>query len=91
MPDTAIDPLYSKVGDLLRQCGAIVGQPGSIMSAVSSDPMQSLRVLEERLPAAGLRPREVPARGCDQIRLTVLDEIDRAVSITISVDPLRRA
>lgn len=91
MPDATIDPLYVRVGELLTECGTTVGQPGSMMRACSPDPSESLRALEGRLTSAGLRPREAPICRDDEVQLTVLDSIDRVVSITIYLDPLHRA
>ncbi|MEU4607502.1 hypothetical protein AB0F43_31340 [Kribbella sp. NPDC023972] len=92
MPDdAAIDPLYARVGELLTECGATVGEPGSMMRACSPNPSESLRALEKRLGGAGLRPRDVPTCRVDEVQFTVLDPIDRVVSITIYLDPLRRA
>jgi hypothetical protein len=91
MLDAPIDPLYARVVELLTQCGATVGQPGSLVRAMAPDPAVTLRALEERLAGAGLRPSGVPSYGRETVRLTVLDPIDRVVSITIVADPLRSA
>lgn len=91
MSEPRTDPLYAQVGELLTECGTTVGQLGSMMHAAAPEPTASLRALEDRLTEAGLRPRESPTCTGDQARLTVLDTIDRAVSISITVDPLRRA
>jgi hypothetical protein len=90
MLDAPIDPLYARVVELLTQCGARVGQPGSLIRALAPDPAAALRALEERLTSAGLRPSGAPAYGRETVRLTVLDPIDRVVSITIVADPLDR-
>lgn len=83
MSDTTTDPLYAQLDHLLTACGATVGLPGSMMHAVALDPRATLLDLEQRLHGAGLRLREDPARGESAVRFTVLNTIDRTVTVTI--------
>ncbi|MGZ0149186.1 hypothetical protein ACXJJ3_19110 [Kribbella sp. WER1] len=91
MHDADADPLYAQVGLLLRESGARVGQLGSMIHATAPNPIASLQALQHLLSQAPLRLKQNPSCTNADVRLTVLDWIDRAVAITITVDPLRPA